>query len=54
MDDGLGRIKISGGLMYDTKCGCRKCQRKHSTMFWTIVFLLIVIIALMMRQQRMI
>lgn len=34
-------------------CGCRKCYRKHKMMFWTIVGLLLVIVALLMKQQRM-
>jgi hypothetical protein len=36
------------------KCGCRKCKAKHGMMFWTIVFLLLVIIALLMRQNKII
>lgn len=45
-----GRGWRKGGL----SCGCMKCRRKHSMMFWTIVGLLLVIIMLLMKQMRMI
>lgn len=34
-------------------CKCPKCKRKHGLMFWTIVALLLLIIALLMKQNKM-
>lgn len=43
--------------MYDeghkTKCGCRKCYRKHRMMFGVIILLLLVIIIMLMKNNKM-
>lgn len=38
--------------MYGGECGCRKCQRKHEMMFWTIVALLLVIIMILTKSVK--
>ena len=35
-----------------TRCGCRKCYGRHTLMFWTIVTLLLIIIVMLMRQNK--
>lgn len=42
------------GRKMRAQCGCPLCKQKHDMMFWTIVLLLLVIIALMLKQMRMV